>query len=304
MINFRFHVVSLVAVLFSLSIGVLLGVSSEIDDATVDRLEQAQKNLAERNETLRERVEELDRERERFGAFAQSSRDFLVRGALQGSRVLILSFESTDADQLEQIESVFLRTGATIDGSLRLSDRLDLATDARRRQAALALETSSGDVGALNTQLVERMVQALSGAETGFLSRLIEAGLGDQREIGGGQSQPPANLAVPGTLIVILGPAADGRPEIEQGFIVPLSGALSAAGVVTGVGEAGSSELELVAPLREGAHSSLVTVDSVDTPIGQSALILGLQAALNGRFGHYGFGDGASTVLPEAAPGN
>ncbi|MBW3588923.1 MAG: copper transporter [Actinobacteria bacterium] len=303
MINFRFHVVSLVAVLSSLSIGVLLGVSSEIDDATVNRLEQAQKNLAERNETLRERVEELDRQTEQFRSFAQSSRDFLVRETLQESRVIILSFESTDADLLEQIESVFVRAGATIDGSLRLSDRLDLATDARRRQAALALESSSNDAAALTTQLVERMVQALSGAEVGFLSRLIEAGLGDQREIGGVETQPPANLAVPETLMVILGPARDGRTEIEQGFIVPLSGALSAAGVVTAVGESGSSDLELVAPVRQGAHSSLITVDSVDTPMGQSALILGLQAALNGRFGHYGFGEGASTVLPEAAPG-
>lgn len=301
MVNFRYHVVSLVAVLFALSIGVLLGVSSGIDDATVNRLDTARRNLSKTNESLRKQVEGFEQRIDRFDQYSQSARDILVKDALQGRRVVLLSFESTDSDDLGSVETVLLRAGAGIEASIRLFDRLDLATDARRRQAALALNVpSTTGPNELHAGLVRSVSEALSGAKPGFILRLIEAELAEQREVPGAETKSPADLSPQGTLVVILASERDEQMGLEEGFVVPLAEALAGAGVVTAVGETDARGFELVGTLRESGAARVVTVDSIETPVGQSAVVLGLQAAINGRFGHYGFAEG-TTVLPESA---
>jgi hypothetical protein len=44
-----------------------------------------------------------------------------------------------------------------------------------------------------------------------------------------------------------------------------------------------------------------VTVDGIEEPMGRIRLVLGLQAAADGRFGDYGTGAGATSILPETS---
>ena len=65
------------------------------------------------------------------------------------------------------------------------------------------------------------------------------------------------------------------------------------------VGEDGSSSLPLLAQIRQDSSLRVVTVDTVDQPMGQAAVVLGLAEALSTNiWGAYGSGPGASAPLP------
>jgi hypothetical protein len=300
MINFRYHIVSLVAVLFALSIGVLLGVSSGIPDATIRGFENRLGNLSERAESQRNRIEELEGRLDNFEQFSERSRDLLINAALETRPVVVLSFESTEGGLLDSVHAALQKAGAGIDSSINLSDAVDLATDTTRRQVALALGVPNGTPPAeLHAELVRAIVEALSGTKPGFIARLIELEVAESREVPGVVVKPASTLSPKGTLVVIVAANRDERLEIEQEFARPLADALVGAAVTVAAGESGAENLELVRVIREGGNTNVVTVDSLDRPAGQAALVLGLRAALSGTFGHYGFGEGASS-LPES----
>ena len=289
--------------LFALSIGVLLGVSSGIPDLTVNTLENAQADLLKRTRTQRSQIEELEGRLDNFEQFSERSRDLLITGELQTRPVLVLSFESTDGDLLDPVHTALQKAGSGIESSIKLSEALDLATDASRRQVALALGVPNGTApGELYAGLVRALAEALSGAKPGFIGRLVELELAETREVAGVVAKAPSTLSPRGTLIVIVAANRDDRVEVEQQFGRPLADALASAAVTVAAGESGAEDLELVRVIREGGNTNVVTVDSLDRPAGQAALILGLRAALSGTFGHYGFGEGASS-LPESTEG-
>ena len=106
------------------------------------------------------------------------------------------------------------------------------------------------------------------------------------------------------TAIVILAPeavtsAAKGAPDIGRVVVQPLVRALSSGSSLVAVGEDGSAPLPVVGLLRGDSSSKAVTADGVDTPMGQTNLVLGLAVyAESGVPGAYGTGTGANAVLP------
>lgn len=302
MITFRHHVVSLVAVFLALGIGVLAG-TSFFSQATVAALQASQRRLAQRNEELRTQLESTQKANSQLLEFAAASRDSLVAGALQDQPVVLLSFETTPEAAVDAVGQTMIRAGARLEGSVELSTNLDLATESRRQQVALALEVPTADADELRVRLVERLAVALSGRDGGILQRLADAGLARRQDSAAGGTKPLASLAEPGSMIVVLAPVPDrrSRSPLAEEVVVPLLRSLAALSVLVGVGEARTDALELVALVRQDPALHVVTVDGVDGPIGQAALVLGLRAAAAGRFGHYGLGEGAVAPVPETS---
>lgn len=301
MINFRYHVVTLVAVFLALGVGVLFG-SSFISENTVKALERAEGNLRKRNEALRRQVKDLDGAVDGLSGYAEASRALLVRNRLTGRPAVVISFESTPDEVVEDVEQTLVLSGARVDGSVRLSGKLDLSTETRREQLALALGVSTSSADELRSLLVQRLTESLSGRSPGAVQGLVASGLATVRQVVGGQTRGPGALASPGSAVVVLAPESAGKPDPLIRFIVPLVSGIAAAGGVVGVGEAGSKDLEVLAPLREDSAARLVTADGIEGAVGQTALVLGIEAAFGGQFGHYGSGKGASGFLPEPRP--
>lgn len=301
MITFRYHVVSLVAVFLALGIGVIAG-TSFFSQATVRALKNAQDRLATRNEALRTQVETLQEANGRLGEFAALSRQLLTRDSLRDRPVVVVSFDTTPEAAVTQVIEALSQAGARVDGSIQLSVKLDLANESRRQAAALALEMPTADAEQLRPLLVERIAAMLSGKAGGVLQRFADAGLARVLDAPGGR-RPGSPLAA-GTAVVLLAPGPDRResPGFDQQVIVPVLRAVAESGVLAAAGEAGTSPLPLVGRLREDPGLRVVTVDGVDGPVGQTALVLGLSAASGGTYGHYGTGGGASALLPEPSP--
>jgi hypothetical protein len=104
-------------------------------------------------------------------------------------------------------------------------------------------------------------------------------------------------------MVLVLG-TGDGEPgETAERFALPLVRDLVARGVDVAAGEAVGTDNSLVALLRSddgpagGEASKMVTVDDLDQPMGEVALVLGLERLeVTGQGGNYG-------VRPDAADG-
>ena len=305
MINFRYHLASLIAVFLALGLGIVAG-STFVSPETVRALSGTLKTIDASNRTLQDENNALAQTNRALLQFAQASRDAMVQGKLTGLPVVVVSFDSTPGAELSQMGSTLVLAGARLQGSIQLSSNLALADDASRQQAAIALGVGQSSADVLQATLVRELTDALSGRTPGVLQRLIDAGLASKGPgVAGDSPQPPAALATLGTAVVILTPAqtqpgAKPAPDLGRTVMLPLVRALSAAPVpLLAVGEDGSSPLPVLSPIRQDSSLRVVTVDNADLATGQAAVVLGLAAvSTSGLWGAYGSGPGAGAPLP------
>lgn len=290
MITFRYHVVTLVAVFMAIGLGVLFG-ATFIDQNIVEGLEAAQVRLGTRNETLRNRITQLEKANESFTEFSKSTREPIVRGQLKDRPVMLLTFDSTPGELVEAVTETLGVAGAPVAGTLQLTDQLSLTDADARQKLASALGSSLGQPDALYALLVSRIIGDLTGANAGSIQKLLDSGLVT------GQLNPvlaPAEQVPLPTVVVVL--AGQTNKLLTDRVALPLVKSLGDSPVVSAVAEAQTAE-RLLRPVRDEGVK-VVTVDGAETGVGQAALVLGLKAALNGQFGSYGTGDGATTFLP------
>lgn len=295
MINFRYHVVSLVAVFLSIGLGVLVG-SSFIAEGTVRFLEATQNRLERTNDGLRDDNSALEKSNTALIELALRGKEPLIRGTLPNRPVLLLVAFNTPDDAIAGVVTTLQQSGARMEGAFRLSENLDGNSEARRRQIGQALETNVTQAEELRSLLIKRLNDTLTGEDPGTIERLLVAELAEIVPIEG--VEPDAStVPTRGTAIVFLGGEADGDDNFEKQFLLPLVRVLAESTIVA-LCEASSEGTEAVLPLREDSPPKLMTVDDVSGPVGQVGFALGLQAAFQGRFGHYGSGEGATSTFP------
>lgn len=288
---------TLVAVFLALGLGVLFG-ASFIDQKTVTGLQRSQKSLAETNKTRRNQILSLQKDLNSLKSFASVSRDLLIQGVLTDRPVVLVAFQSTPDQLVAATEETLVGAGAKLEGSIEISDALDLRTDDRRRKIASDLALPAADPKGLTDDVVAGLTDALSGRQPGFIQKLVDSGLASTGQPSGAQPKPAGELAEPGTAVVIVPPGV--RDASQKLLLLPLIKSLAAAPVLTALTEPNSTPSVLMRAVRAEATLKVVTIDGLDEPLGQAGLALGLKAAFAGTYGHYGAGKGATTLLPPA----
>ena len=291
--------VSLVAVFLALGMGTLVG-SSFISRGTVAVLQASLRKLDESNRNLINDVRDVRNQRDTLQSFIESSEGWIVQGRLRDRPVVVVSVDTTPEELSDAVSQTLVAAGARVQGSVQLSSKLDLTNQARREDVAEVLGAASSDADQLARLLVNGLSASLSGQAPGMVRQLVEGGLASVREVSGGRPLPLESLAAPGSTVVVLGGAPRTRSDLDVRLAGPLAQALASlegTPVVVGVAEPGLGPFGVMARLR-GANLRLVTADGVEQPMGRIQLVLGLQAAAGGRFGDYGTGPGASSILP------
>ena len=303
MINFRYHLASLIAVFLALGLGIVAG-STFVSPETVRALNHSLRRIDTSNKDLQTQNDALAQTNRDLLRYAEFSRNLLVQGKLAGKPVVLVSFDTTPGSETSQMATTLVAAGAKLQGTLTLSSNLALADDASRGQAATVVGGGLSGTEALQAALARQVSDALAGKTPGVLQRLIDAGLATRGPgVAGDAQQPPAALATPGTAVIFLAPAqpvatAKPGPDLAKAIVLPVIRALSSAQVPVAVGEDGSP-LPLLAQVRQDSSLRVVTVDTVDQPMGQAAVVLGLAEALStNAWGAYGSGPGASAPLP------
>lgn len=165
MINFRYHVVSLIAVFLSLAIGVIMG-SAVIDRAIVNRLEDQQTSLEKRikgveaeNDALRAESSEL---KETSKQLAEQGSQRLLTGTLTDVPVAVIATRGSESDSFTALLSLLGTSGADQRGVFWLTDRFTLDSDDEVRDLTAALSAPSNlSVGALRRLALTRFATML-----------------------------------------------------------------------------------------------------------------------------------------------
>ncbi len=335
MVNFRYHIISLVAVFLALGIGVVMG-SAVIDRALVDNLEDQQNVIARRVEQVvaenRALQDDLNDLQGRAQQLADEGSQRLLAATLTDVPVLVLAVRGVESQGLDDLVTLLRTARADYAGTLWFTGRLGLATDEERRDLARALgERESLAAPALRELTIDRVAEALTGGATpvtpageepppGGGPALEASGapadtIADLREAGFLDFEPPpddpgrtSSLVVPGTRVVLVsGPTAvvdDGLWARPVAKALVGDGPLSAAVPLLAVEAftAGDPErAEFTEPLRtdDVLSKRLSTVNNIDDFAGRLAAVLTIQDLGEGSVGHYG--RGAQRLIP--APG-
>ena len=332
MIDFRYHLVSIVAVFLALAIGIVLG-STELQGPTYNLLNQTTAKLQnELNQASSQR--DTAQQQANLGQnYAQAVEPVVLHNLLAGQRLLIITEPGAPASVVTAISNAATQdAGATVTGQIALQskffDRSDTTLDGLN-QVTLAMSQADNIVLNTGTPYQQQAAQVIASEILTRASASAAGQVGGRPSTGasaGSQQDTNAQTmlaayanegfltisgqpSAPATLAVIVTPQTapqDGSADLLDQLLVPVAeelAAKSSATVVAGV-SAGSGPGSPIAVLRASSAASKVsTVDDADFVAGQSVVIQALAMQLNGgNPGSYGFANGASAVGPSPAP--
>jgi Copper transport outer membrane protein, MctB len=315
-IDFRYHLVSLIAVFLAVALGIVIGttalnnpISADIE-ARVDQLEQDKRQLEDRTQELTTEIESAD-------AFEQAVAPALVDGTLEGRSVVVLATSDEVAPELlEQVGGLLTEAGASVTGVVRLlPEYSDPATAAGLRDYVTSPGTPPGvvlpetdDAGQLVGALLAQALMiptepGATAADPDDVSSVL-AGLSALDVVTlESSSVEPADYAV-----VLTGGGFDSDAEERNGTLIELVTALDSAGsgaVVAGT-SASARENGLVGAIRADPElaAAVSTVDNVDRAAGRISTVLALGQEAEGTSGMYGNGEDTQPVppVPDAVP--
>jgi hypothetical protein len=300
-IDFRYHIVSLISVFLALAVGIILG-AGPLQGAIGDQLTgQVEQLRAERNE-LRDELDRANVTLDDGARYIEAAGPQLVAGSLQDRRVAVVDLDGADGERDEQIGAQLESAGASVVAQVRLTDSWtsdvpeDASTDQRLARAlALALTgTSPQDPDARSDEAVE-------------LETLLERfALVDVVE----EQVAPADV-----VLLLAGPApeqaAEAAAEATEApapdttvIDIEVQVAVAAQDVAQAALVAGSTAVpgDLVSTIRgsEELAANLSTVSGTEAEPGRINVPLALAARLADQVGQFGFEENATAVMPPA----
>ena len=324
MIDFRYHLVSIVAVFLALAIGIVLG-STELQGNTIDVLRSSQNSL-------KNQLSAVSAQRDSYKALAGASDTFLrtaeqklVTGMLPGDRIVIVTEPGAPSGIISGIKQAAGLAGASISGTVALQPKFnDLSGATQSSLSAINSQLASSDAVTLApataaqtfyqqqaAQLIAAAVVHKSASQTNQAGGLVasQAQLVLQEYAQAGYLTVSGTVTDPATLAVLVTPGtapSDGSADpanqvllaVAQQFATASAGTL-VTGSVIGSAEPGSA----VSVLRgSGVSSEVSSVDNADTTLGQIVSMWALADLLAGvKPNSYGI-SGASAVSPVPLP--
>jgi hypothetical protein len=335
-IDFRYHLVSIVAVFLALAIGIVLGATA-LQGSTLDALRFT-------NDSLRNQLNAAGAERDSYAqaagagdSFLQIAQQKLLKDTLAGDNLVLVTEPGAPSGVVNGIQAAAREAGAAVTGTIALQPKFNDLSGATRANLSTingAVATSYGiDLApAADTQtayqqdaaqvIAEAILQQTAGesglapADAQTLLKAYVAGgyltytgtpAGASAGTPAGATGSPVGRA---TLAVIVTPpasTADGPGNPADEVLLALAAQFadaSAATLVAGPVMDSSVSDSPVLVLRSSSVSGQVSsVDNADTRVGQISLIWALADQLQGgKPNSYGVSSGASAVSPLPSP--
>ncbi|GGV31700.1 hypothetical protein GCM10010182_64100 [Actinomadura cremea] len=314
MIDFRYHLVSIVAIFLALALGIVLG-STTLSNSVSETLREQANSAADSAQRAREAQRDLQNQVNGEEQFAGVLAPQIVENRLKGQSVVLVETPGAGDDSIDRVGELVKKAGAAVTGRVTVQKKL-LDDDQRATVDALAgrlqaegveYPSDAGTYDKAGAVLASALVTR-EPAEAGREDAATGSVLGAFTEAGYiTTTGKPGRRA---TLAVVIAPSApyayEGGDD-DNKALISLASALDAAGSGTVVGgpPTAASDGGLIAALRDSdAAESVSSVDIVDTETvsGQVVAILALQKEMSGESGQYGTGAGVSGYLPSPAP--
>lgn len=314
MVDFRYHLISLIAVILALALGILAG-SGFLGGPILQQLRNEVDDLAQTADTLRDEVNAQESRLNEAETFARSVQPTLVGDSLAGTDIVVFQLAGSSGGLVDGVKRALIDAGGTVATEITFTSKLALQTN----PAIDELTLITGSLAAEKAQLLEeaalligeRMAAASDdpgqpqSPTTSATQRLLKL-LDDleRAEFIGVSTQDEARIAPQDATFVLIGGAAD-RPPFDVSLFGPaLAEGLTGRGGRALVAESSDSTWELVRSIRADieARSVAITVDNAETTIGRIAVALGLERAEDGDIGHFGTQPGRTALIPDPAP--
>jgi hypothetical protein len=310
-IDFRYHLVSLIAVFLAIALGIVIGTTALNQPLLADikgqvsKLEQDKRGLEDQTRSLKSDVAAGT-------SFEQAVAPALVSGSLIGRRVVVIvAGDQVSGNVVDKVNALIGQAGGTVSGTLHLQSAF---TDPAKAPALQSYVTGSGlppgvtlPATADSKQLVAALLadvlmipkgQTAATSDTAAVSSVL-AGLSALEVLAQDSSAVlPSDYAVLVTAGAFTGKDAGTR----NAALVDLASALDAAGsgaVIAG-DAASAADAGLVGTVRNSptVSAAVSTVDNVTTPAGQISTVLALGREQQGTSGKYGTGSDTQPIPP------
>jgi Copper transport outer membrane protein, MctB len=309
-INFRFHIVSLIAVFLALAVGIVVG-ATVVNRVTIDQLNDRIDTVEENANRRKAESDQLRSEVGQLEGYIDASQDFVVTGRLNGAIVATIATRGVSEDAVKQTVELAQRAGGQNVGVLWLEEKLALTDDEARNQLAdivgrpgeNAKATRDNAWSALATRL---SAGAASAGSSDILSALEDAGFVSFETVGNQAGDNFALGAFPGPgARVLLIDGTDGNVPANE-VLAPLTNALVAnrvrvvAGEVFSERDGGPDRGSMLSAIRDNDElaQTVSTVDDLDLTEGRVTAVLALADLGRNVVGQYGYGAGANRSLP------
>jgi hypothetical protein len=311
-IDFRYHLVSLIAVFLAVALGIVIGTTA-LNAPILDDIKNQVTDLEADKRSLEDRTQNLQAQLESSDAFEEAVAPALVDGALAGTKILlVVTNEDVAQETVDQVTALIGQAGGAVTGTLTLQPEYsDPSTSTSLQNYVTGSGLPSGvqlpqvdDAGQLVGSLLAQvlMIPPAGPAPDAAAISSVMAGLSALNVLTPeGDSIAPADYAV-----VLTGGAFTGDDAAERNATVAeLVTALDAVGSGAVVaGDAGSAaDTGLVGLIRGDTNLSAAvsTVDNVDSAAGRISTVLALGGEAEGTSGKYGTGEDTQPVPPVPA---
>ena len=328
MIDFRYHLVSIVAVFLALAIGIVLG-STELQGPVYNALNSTTGKLQNELGQANSERNAAQQQANVGEAYAQAVEPAVLRDLLAGQRLVIVTEPGASASAVAGITAAAADAGATVTGQIALEnkffdttattqDSLNTVNQDVAQHAGIALDTGEPPEQQAAQVIASEILAKSSGSQTSQQAGAPQTSSGTasdaQTALGAyanlgfltttGQPYTQATLAV---IVTPQNAPSDGTADSLDTMVVYVAQELASASSATVVAgtSAGSGAGSPIAVVRSNNVSGQVsTVDDADLVSGQTVVIQALAALLNGgKAGSYGFtSNGANSVAPTPAP--
>jgi len=314
-IDFRYHLVSIVSIFLALAVGIVLG-AGPLQQQIGRTLTSQVATLRQEKADLRTQLTSAQQQNDAAESFATQVTPQLVASRLGGRSVVLVTLPGSSSSAVDDLGATLRASGATVNGVVQVESAwVDPARSSSRQGLTGGLGTAAGSTTPPDAGLEDRMGELLARA-------LVVDQLGDANQSTAASQQALSTLKdagmisfrgdgpAPASLAVVVGgvPDADADPNQRAAALAAWTSigthldAASSGAVVSGPPESAASGGVVAAVRSEGDVRKVVsTVDDVGGPMGRVAVVYALRQQMAGQAGQYGAGPGASAVLPPLA---
>jgi hypothetical protein len=308
-IDFRYHLVSIVSIFLALAVGIVLG-AGPLEGELGDTLNKEVAGLRQDKADLNSQLETARAGSEAQDSYIGVTSPPVLSGLLQDRRVAVVVLPGSDAAVAESTTATLESAGATVASTTTVGDAWVSADDATAgardavvQEAAVSARVDIQDSGAVSPRdvLLAALLTAApddvadptrAAASRTALDTLAGAELLDVDTEG----FAPADLVV-----VVAGEVTDGDAEAQQAAAdhwVDLAIALDARSsgtVVAGEASTLGDGVAVLDALRNDATAAqgVSSVDNAGGAMGQASVVHALVEQTSGEVGQYGLASGA-----------
>lgn len=312
LINFRFHLVSLIAVFLAMGLGILVG-STVVDQVIVDRLDREIRDVSHESNQLKSDNSRLKDQVSKLNDFLNKSSAYAEEQRLLAVPIAIVADKGVDSGAVHNALDAVRQAGGDVPGVLWLTDKWQLNSpkDLASLQSAVHV---TGDVAASRMAALRLLAARLSeppgsrsGTRRDVIDPLRSAGFLDFTD---GKKSALASFPVRASrVLVVTGTdshlaATDSLVDLIQSFIAQKAPTVVGEVYDESSGDPAPPRGSAIDPVRgnPAIAKRVSTFDDGELPQGPLTAVVALEQIADGTVGHYGYGKGADETLPPYSP--